>query len=215
MTKKTEALMLLAPGCAHCPKVLESLCGLIKSGELSALEVINIAERPEVAAEAGTRSVPWTRIGPFELEGLHTPKELAEWTTHANQGTGMAEYLSGLLDTGKLTSASALVRKEPSYLTDLVGLIGSLETPMAVRIGIGAIIEELEGSDGLKAQLPALAALSRSEQPQIRADACHYLGLSGSVEARPHLTDRLEDPDAEVREIASESLALIAQLPAS
>lgn len=209
MMKKTKAIMLLAPGCAHCPKVLESLCRLVKSGQLAGLEVINIAEQPEVAEQLGTRSVPWTRIGPFELEGLHSPKELAAWTTHANQGTGMAEYLSDLLVTGKLPKAIDLIETQPTYLADLLSLIASLDTPMAVRIGIGAILEEYQGSETLSAQIPTLAELTLAAEPQIRADACHYLGLTGSTEARTFITSLLQDTDAEVREIASESLELI------
>jgi len=40
----------------------------------------------------------------------------------------------------------------------------------------------------------------------VRADACHYLGLSGDAAARPWLDARLGDNDADVREIAAESL---------
>jgi HEAT repeat protein len=41
----------------------------------------------------------------------------------------------------------------------------------------------------------------------VRADACHLLGLSGSADAIKYLEARLADPDAEVREIAAESIA--------
>ena len=37
----------------------------------------------------------------------------------------------------------------------------------------------------------------------------HYLGLTHSPEARQHITPLLEDEDAEVREIAEESLAML------
>jgi HEAT repeat protein len=43
----------------------------------------------------------------------------------------------------------------------------------------------------------------------VRADAAHYLGLSGNGDAIPYLQPLLQDEAAEVREIAAESLALL------
>jgi hypothetical protein len=44
----------------------------------------------------------------------------------------------------------------------------------------------------------------------VRADACHYLGLTGDAQAKSWLDARLDDDDADVREIATESLQEIA-----
>jgi hypothetical protein len=54
-TVPPDALLLMAPGCAHCPVVLESLGRLLKDGRLGRLEVINVAAHPEAAVAAGTR----------------------------------------------------------------------------------------------------------------------------------------------------------------
>jgi HEAT repeat protein len=43
----------------------------------------------------------------------------------------------------------------------------------------------------------------------VRADACHYLGLTGAGAAADYIRPLLDDKDAEVREIAAESLALL------
>ena len=48
-----DALLLLAPGCPHCPAVLEGLGALVKDGALGTLEVVNIAVHPERAAATG------------------------------------------------------------------------------------------------------------------------------------------------------------------
>jgi len=208
-TTPPDALLLLAPGCAHCPAVLEGLSRLLKAGQLGRLEVVNVVAHPEAAAEAGTRSVPWCRIGPFELEGAHTPAELAQWTQHAAEGSGMSAYLSDLLESQRLPRVIELVDEAPRRLRDLVLLAGNLETPMAVRIGVGAVFEEFAGRAALAEVVPDLGALCRSADPQVRADACHYLGLSGAAEARPHVRGLLDDPDEEVREIAAESLAML------
>jgi hypothetical protein len=208
-TVPPDALLLMAPGCAHCPVVLESLGRLLKDGRLGRLEVINVAAHPEAAVAAGTRSVPWTRIGPFELDGLYGPAELAGWAGHAAAGTGLAAYLAHLLEHRQLERAVAVVRGLPGALADLLGLAGSLETPMGIRIGISAVVEELQDTPALRDALPALAGLTASPEPQVRADAAHYLGLTGSDGARQPLERLLADPDPQVREIAAESLALL------
>ena len=43
-----DALLLLSPGCAHCPSVLEGLSQLLKKGELGRLEVVNILAHPVI-----------------------------------------------------------------------------------------------------------------------------------------------------------------------
>jgi hypothetical protein len=199
----------MAPGCAHCPVVLEGLGRLLKDGRLGRLEVVNVAAHPEAAAAAGTRSVPWTRIGPFELDGLYGPAELAEWAVRAASGTGMAAYLAHLLEHRQLGRAVAAARGTPGALGELVALAGSLETPMGIRIGISAVVEELQGTAELRDSLPALTRLAASPEPAVRADAAHFLGLCGGAGARGPLGLLLGDPDPQVREIAAESLAVI------
>ena len=203
----------MTPGCAHCPAVLESLTQLVKEGMLGRLEVVNVAAHPDAAAAAGTRSVPWTRIGPFALEGLHSAAELAAWAGHAAAGTGLGAYVVHLLENRRLERALAAVDAAPENLIGLLELAGSLDTPLAVRIGISAIVEELQDSAALRSAVPALARLAASSAPQVRADAAHYLGLSGSEAAREPLEPLLADPDPQVRQIAAEALARLALPP--
>ncbi|MFA5082687.1 MAG: HEAT repeat domain-containing protein, partial [Hydrogenophilaceae bacterium] len=46
---------------------------------------------------------------------------------------------------------------------------------------------------------------------RVRADACHYLSLTRSAEARAYLTHCLQDEDDVVREIATESLLALGE----
>jgi hypothetical protein len=199
----------MAPGCAHCPVVLDALGRLLKEGRLGRLEVVNVAAHPEAALAAGTRSVPWTRIGRFELDGLYGPAELAEWARHAAGATGMADYLAHLLEQRQLDRAVATARREPGALEALLGLAGSLEVAMGVRIGVSAVVEELQGTAVLRDALPVLTRLAASPEPQVRADAAHFLGLAANRAARPTLEALRADPDPQVREIADESLAML------
>ncbi len=201
-----EALLLLSPGCAHCPAVLEGLSQLIKKGMLARLEVVNILAHPEIAQEAGVRSVPWTRIGPFELEGVQTQSELSKWAKHAAHDTGRNEYYSHLLETQRPHKVAESIALFPESLADLVKLLEDLQTPMTVRIGIGVVLEDLRGNPLLLHALAILKRLAHSEEASIRADAAHYLGLCQNTAALETLQGLLQDKHPDVREIASESI---------
>lgn len=206
-----DALLLLAPGCPHCPTVLEALARLVKDGDIGRLEVVNIAAHPQRAAELGVRSVPWTRIGPFALEGLHGVGELTRWVEQARRGGGHGAYAAHLLESRRLHDAETLVRQRPTSLGELVALLDDPDTSMQVRIGIGALLEGLQDSQALHDIVPELGRLTLSDLPQTRADACHYLGLTGSPEALAYARTCLQDSDREVREIAAETLAVLGE----
>lgn len=204
-----DARLLIATGCVHCPVVLDGLNRLLKDGRIGRLEVVNIGIHPAAAEEVGARSVPWFTIGPFALSGAHSFRELEAWVERAAGGSGITSYYYHLLETNRLAEVIARVKESPSSLGDLLLLLEDPETPMSIRIGIGAAIEDLAAAGLLGDFTERLGALTRFGQPQTRADACHYLGLSGSSSAVPYLTACLDDEDEEVREIAAESLALL------
>ena len=201
-----DALLLLAPGCPHCPAVLESLSGLVKEGAIGRLEAVNVAVHPERAAELGVRTVPWVRIGPFELEGVQTPGELRRWAEQSDSLDGMADYFFAMLKSGRRARVEEMARQEPTRLRALARLLERPDTSMAVRIGIGAVLEELQGSGLTEAMIPDLGALARSGDALTRADACHFLSLIGGADVAPYLRACLDDADKEVREIAAEAL---------
>ena len=204
-----NALLLITPGCPHCPAVLEGLTTLVKEGTLGALEVVNIAVHSERAAELGVRSVPWCRIGPIELTGTQSPAELRRWAEAATSDEGIAGWLGERLATGGLALAEAKVKENPALLIPLVALLEDPETPMQTRVGIGAIFESLHGTGLAAVATEALCRLAAHPDARVRADACHYLGFTETSDARPCLQARLDDDDPEVREIARESLDLL------
>lgn len=205
-----DAELLIAPGCVHCPVVLGGLGELVKRGRIGRLAVVNIAAHPEEAERRGVRGVPWIRIGVFELQGAHSQSELADWAARAAAPDGAAVYLRELLETGQLDPVTGACRRNPeALLPALVGLAGDLDTPFAVRVGVGAVLEDLAGTGLPAAALPALLQLAASEHPQVRADAAHFLGLDGSPAAVERLAGLASDPDAEVREIAADSVAAL------
>lgn len=212
-----DALMFLSSHCPHCPAVLAGLADLVKRGVIGRLEVVNLEAWPEAGASMDVRSVPWLRLGPFVLTGARTPGELETWARRANAQGGMADAQGGMADafhdllkTGDLAQVLDLVAAAPGRLSALLPIVGNPEASMNVRLGAGAALEEQAGTPALMALVPELGALSRHADARVRADACHYLGLSRDPAARAWLVPRLEDDHAEVREIAQEALDILA-----
>lgn len=202
-----NALILISPACPHCPAVLEGLTRLLKEGSIGRLEAVNVAVLPAYAEALDVRSVPWTRIGPFELEGALSPAELRQWAERANDPKGMALYFDRLLSNGRWQKVRQSIVNHPARAHALIDLLGDPQTSIHVRLGVGTVLEEL-GATGLLGTdfAHALGELTRHPQAQIRADACHYLALTEGAAAIPYARACLEDQDTEVREIAAETL---------
>jgi len=206
MPQPPEALLLIAPGCPHCAGNLATLSDLVKEGIIGRLEVVNIAARKQPARALGVRSVPWTRIGPFELAGASSPQELRHWAEVANTEAGMAEYFAELLRTRGMAKVSVMVRDDPARLLALVRLLGDTTTEVHVRIGIAAVLEDLQDTDIARHIVPHLGALLRHDDRRVRHDACHFLALTRAPEAEPLLRTCLEADDEELREAAQEGI---------
>ena len=206
---KPEALFFYAPGCAYCPQVHHVLEQLLAEGKLAHLEAINIAEEAVKAEALGVRSVPWLRIGDIELEGMHSEREIRDSLELASLPDGNERYLLHSLETGKLASAERLLQQRPELIHSVMKYLPDMEQSINVRLGISALLEGLQGSELLRSVLDELGRLVDHELPQVRADACHYLGLTGDGRAQPILLKALQDQNPEVSEIARESLAEI------
>ena len=204
-----DALLLISTHCPHCPAMLAALADLVKHGMIGRLEAVNLEQRPEVGQTLGVRSVPWLRIGRIELAGVHGKAELAEWAAKADSEAGLADWFHALLKEGQLPRAQALIEAAPALLAAVLPIVGNVEASLNVRLGAGVLLEEFAGSDTLRALLPRLGELSQHVDARVRADACHYLGLTADAAARPWLEARLGDEDTDVREIAAESLQAI------
>ncbi|WP_324779882.1 HEAT repeat domain-containing protein [Thiobacillus sedimenti] len=205
-----DALLLISTHCPHCPAMLATLADLVKQGTIGRLEAVNLEQHPEVGQALGVRSVPWLRLGRIELAGVHGKAELADWAAKADSEEGIADWLHLLLKEGQLPRAQAAIEADPALLAALLPIVDNVEASLNVRLGAGVLLETFAGSDALRALLPRLGDLSQRADARVRADACHYLGLTGDAAAKSWLEARLADEDADVREIAAESLESLA-----
>jgi thioredoxin-like negative regulator of GroEL len=200
-----HALLLIGPGCPHCAALLDILGKLVKQGDIGQLDIVNVAQMPQVARKHSVRSVPWLRLGEFELEGAQSEGDIKHWLEQARSSKGMGVYLRHLLSGGKLQKVTNLVQARPQYLSYLVPLVADPEQDFKVQLGISALFEELEGSEVLHGAVEELGKLTRNENAKVRADAAHLLSFTHSAEAKAHLQALLNDDNADVREIARDA----------
>ena len=119
------------------------------------------------------------------------------------------EQFQDWLTAGQIKRVIEVVENVPATLADLVAIIANMDVNVNARIGASAVLERYAGTPPLQALIPLLGKLSAHADARVRAEACHFLGLSVSSAASQYLVARVTDPDVEVREIATESLAAL------
>jgi len=205
-TTSPEVLMLMGTQCTYCGPMMQMLTEFIKLGQISELRIVNIEDATDLARELGVRSVPWLRIGPFELAGSRSKQELQLWLQRASSFDGVTDYLVEVLAEGNIKYASKLIRDYPQALESVIDLIADPEAKINVRLGAGVIIEEMAESESFKKVIPRLREYLSSDDARIRGDACHYLSLTRDRSYIADIERLLTDDSADVREIAQDSL---------
>ncbi|MDH5178353.1 MAG: HEAT repeat domain-containing protein [Gammaproteobacteria bacterium] len=204
--------LAIAPGCPHCPNVMQALSEMVKQGDIGSMHVINIAVETDFAEQHRIRSVPWLKIGPFILTGAHTRHEIKQWYDKVNSPTGVADYMVTMLTEGQLVTVTQMLQAQPAAIHSLIPLITDTALNINVRLGIGAIMEDFAGQPLLHPLLPELVRLLEHPQARVRGDAAHFLGFLHDPSAISALTQLQNDSDTEVREIAQESIEQLASL---
>lgn len=201
-----HALILIGTHCPHCPTVLSHLSEMVKHGDLASLKVINIEQAPEEAQARHVRSVPWIKIGDYTLTGLQTRDALQQRVQWSKDTESLQGQFDTWLSDGRADEVIDAIKQTPESLRAIMALLGDPATVLSTRIGIGVVMEDFAGSEWLNAQLPTLMQFSQHEDDRIRADACHYLGMTRNPDAQAPLEKCLDDTNEEVREIAADSL---------
>lgn len=122
----------------------------------------------------------------------------------------MAERFHVQLMDGQLQAVKQSIAEKPERLAELLPIVANPEASINVRLGASVIFEGLAGTPALRALVSRLGELAAHADARVRADACFFLGLSGDPRGRVYLEPRLQDADAEVREIAVDSLEELA-----
>lgn len=110
------------------------------------------------------------------------------------------------MTSGEISKVQQLVEEQPKQVQTLLDIMSSETSGLSARIGVGAIIEQLAGSDILIEHIDALGEHCTNPIARIRNDACYYLGLTHHPDARKYIRPLLDDADDEVKEVAREAL---------
>lgn len=207
-----SAILLLGTHCPHCESVLQHASKLVKNGEFSRLIVHNVDQEPEIIEHYKVRSVPWIKIGHYELTGAQTYDALlqrVQWVKEQRKVEGEFDYLLSEAQADKVLTR---LHEAPEQMQAIMNLLGDSATVLSTRIGIGVVAEEFAGTDLLKEYIPQLSELSQHKDARIRADACHYLGLTESPLAVAPLENCQNDPDPEVQEVVADSLETLREI---
>jgi thiol-disulfide isomerase/thioredoxin len=201
-----RALLLVGTHCPHCPAVIMALSELVKAGELASIEIVNLEQRPDVAQQLNVRTVPWVKIGEFELEGLRSKAEFQQWITRARNAQGMQQYFEDLLAGGQVNKVVELINRDNAALQWVIELLRDADAKINLRLGIGVVMEEFASTQPFQQYIPTLEQLCQHEDARVRADACHYLALTENPSVVPVLQAMLNDANEEVREVAQDGL---------
>lgn len=202
----SQVVMLVGTHCQHCAPVLRSLSELVKEGVIDSLEVFNVEKRPDVAQELGVQSVPWMRIGWFELEGVRTKSELRHWIDNLSNENGASEYYSEILAQGRVKQCIEFLRLYPETMSAIITLIANPDEKINVKLGVGVIMEEFASTAEFERYISNLVEYLSHNDARIRQDVCHYLSLTNNPDVLEYIEPLLNDESEDVRDEAADSI---------
>ena len=206
-----QVLMLVGTSCQYCSPMLASLSELVKGGVIDSLEVVNIEKKPEIAEILGVRTVPWLRIGWFELEGLRSKSELTRWVNNTSSENGISEYYAEILAQGRVKQCLGLLKQHPETMASIISLMSDPNEKINIKLGIGVIFEEMASSSEFEKFIPALACYLGNEDARLRLDACYYSTLTQNPKTIALIEPLVNDENEEVREEAKDSIESLSE----
>ena len=116
------------------------------------------------------------------------------------------KMLADYMENGFLDNIISLFRQDMTYYPYIGELLG--DERLGVRIGTTALVETLleDCIDNIFSAIPGIAKLLKDENPSIRGDAAHLLGIIDHKDALPFLADAVNDEHYLVREAAEEAI---------
>jgi len=216
LTTKPSVELFIATGCVHCPLVLNELSENLKKGQISNLNITNIAVDNIKAEELNVRSVPWFSISNDHcfmiFSGEHSPKEIKQWLASSQTDDGMQEYIEKLLSSGQLMTVSDAIQLKPEIYSHVIDMLGNEETSMDIRIGLDALTESLSATDILQRFSPAFKKIASSDSTRLQIDALHYLALTGDYKNKEFILEKTKDENPQIKEAAIEALETLDDL---
>lgn len=188
-----EVELFVMPGCPVCPQMERLFRQLQQEGLLERLEIIDITQNPQRAQQLGIRSAPSYLINGVLFSGMK-PRSEIEALMKQNPTEKWRSLLSEELAEGGMEVARQAVLEHEAAREALFDLLEDAQTPLVVRIGLSAILEEMAEQGLLEAYQSRLQRLVRHEDERIALDGLYYLSMLHTPEASETLTHIAENP---------------------
>lgn len=201
-----QATLVVTSSCPHCASMLTLLSKMLKNGDIATLKLINADRAKSLALQLGVRSVPWLALDYVRLTGGLSEAELHRWVGKIQTGEAMTEYLLSALGSGRLDEVTELVQGNRRYLLGIIELLKLPTLEFKVKLGVSAVVEQIQGSDILQSCIGELGELLKSAEDSVRVDVLYFLSLSASQDAVVYVRPFVDNPNPVVREAALEAL---------
>jgi HEAT repeat protein len=211
LTKDTELLLFIGPGCPSCPHQVRSVATLALASEKVSVEIVDATQDPELAGQYDVRSVPTTVVDDeLIMVGIIPPGELA-WRILERQGPEAERVVfAALVESERF--ADAAERLSDGRATKAFVELWSRST-MESRMGLFLVAEEALdwNPEALDALVPILVEDLQGDGPLTQdpsrvGDTADLLGQIGHPDARGVLEALSRDGNQEVAEAAEEAL---------
>lgn len=194
-------------GCSICPQMERLFHQLLEQEKINNLQVLDVADHPDLASQHNIRSVPTYLINGISFNGLKSQQEITQ-LLNKDESQKWIELIRQELTGGQLDEAERIIRENSSAREAMMSLLEDHKTELVVRIGLTAIIETLAVGSLLEPYEDQFIKMSSHEDERIAVDALYYLSLfispqslqqlhevadSGPESLRDHARDLLEE----------------------
>ena len=198
-----EVSLFVMQGCKVCPQMERLFQNMRKHGAISALDIIDVTENPELAKQHNIRSVPFYLINGVAFTGLKTAHEITQ-LLEQNQLQKWESLIKQELSDGQLDSVEQAIRNQPEAREAMMALLRDDQTELVVRIGLTAIIESLSEGPLLDSYESTFIEMAEHADERIAVDALYYLSLLNSPASLAALNAIARHGKTELREHARE-----------
>jgi thiol-disulfide isomerase/thioredoxin len=211
LTKETELLLFIGPGCPSCPHQVRSVATLALASDKVSVEIVDATQDPELAGQYDVRSVPTTIVGDeLIMVGVIPAGELA-WRILEREGPDAEKVVfAALVQSERFTEAGE--RLSDGRATEAFLELWSRST-LESRMGLFLVAEEALdwNPGGLDALVPLLIEGLKgdgplSQDPTRIGDTADLLGQIGHPDAREILEILSRDSNEEIAEVAGDAL---------
>ena len=211
LTKETELLLFIGQGCPACPHQVRSVATLALASPKVSVEIVDVVQEPELAAQYEVSSVPTTVVDDeLIMVGVIPAGELA-WRFLEREGPEAEKVVfAALVESRRISDAAE--RLSDGRAAEAFMELWSRST-LESRMGLFLVAEEVLqwDPDALDSMVPAVIAGLEgdgplAQDPTRKGDTADLLGQIGHPDARPILEALSRDPNEEVAEAAEDAL---------